>query len=507
MDRQDTTKVVVLEVSSVTASRGNRRQPEKSEREKQSEQRERRRLRPRRSRAKQPQGQEVNRTLFPMQPPEPRLKPVSIRQLKPRQIGGQPPSPTNPHLPSFRPGSQTSNQPLKPRMVRKVVLPPPSGTGRGGNGRTRLNPPAFQPFAPRTDSRPRRPEQASARIAPPPSSSQSPGGRTPARRDRQSPSAQTPPSQRNRVARRPQKRSVSPLVHIFRLLILGVGMGAIVGTLLSALDPTTHASVKTTDLAKQETQQSPNGNMATSLPLGQEIAPLKAQLQTLVSQNSTLQPGIFIIDDTGAYLDWEGSSNVAAASTIKVPILVAFLQDVDAGQLRLDEMLTLQPEMIAAGSGNMQYQKPGTQFTALEVATKMISISDNTATNMIIARLGGAEALNQRFRSWGLTLTTIRNPLPDIEGTNTTSPKELAQLLSMVNRGELMSLHSRDRMLYIMQQTETNTLLPQGLGAGATIAHKTGNIGELLGDVGLVDMPTGKRYIVAVLVKRPRNDA
>jgi beta-lactamase class A len=62
-------------------------------------------------------------------------------------------------------------------------------------------------------------------------------------------------------------------------------------------------------------------------------------------------------------------------------------------------------------------------------------------------------------------------------------------------------------MLDIMQRTETNSLLPKGLGVGATIAHKTGNIGSLVADVGLVDIPTGKRYILAVMVKRPYNDA
>jgi beta-lactamase class A len=58
-----------------------------------------------------------------------------------------------------------------------------------------------------------------------------------------------------------------------------------------------------------------------------------------------------------------------------------------------------------------------------------------------------------------------------------------------------------------MQRNEINTLLPQGLGSGASIAHKTGNIGSLLADVGLVEMPTGKRYVIAVMVKRPFNDA
>ncbi|NET52140.1 MAG: serine hydrolase, partial [Merismopedia sp. SIO2A8] len=162
---------------------------------------------------------------------------------------------------------------------------------------------------------------------------------------------------------------------------------------------------------------------------------------------------------------------------------------------------------IATGSGDMQYQQPGTQYTALEVITKMIAISDNTASNMIIARLGGAEALNQQFRSWGLATTAIRNLLPDLEGTNTTSPREIARLMSIVNQGQLLSLRSRDRLLDIMRQTQNDSLLPQGLGNGATIAHKTGNIGSVLADVGIVDMPTGKRYLIAVMVKRPHDDA
>lgn len=82
----------------------------------------------------------------------------------------------------------------------------------------------------------------------------------------------------------------------------------------------------------------------------------------------------------------------------------------------------------------------------------------------------------------------------------------MASLLARLNQGELVSLASRDRMLGIMQRTVNRSLLPRGLGKGTTIAHKTGNIVSLVGDVVLIDLPSGKRYIAAVLVKRPRND-
>lgn len=327
-----------------------------------------------------------------------------------------------------------------------------------------------------------------------------------------------PKSQTNTRTQNPP-RSFSPLVYGTRLLIIGVGIGALAGTLLSALDPASRLSASShgvkQEAAKVEAQSkqsqsanSQSANFQSSLKLGQEISSMKAQVAALVKQNPKLQPGVFLVDlDTGAYLDSEGNSTFPAASTIKLPILVAFFQDVDAGKIRLEEQLTLKPELIGSGSGDLQYKKPGTKFTALEVVTKMIAISDNTATNMLIARLGGAAALNRRFVSWGLTSTVINNALPDLEGTNTTSPKELATVMGMINQGDVVSMESRSLMLEILQKTVTNSMLPKGLGKGATIAHKTGDIGSLVGDVGLINTPTGKRYIAAVMVKRPYNDA
>jgi len=296
-----------------------------------------------------------------------------------------------------------------------------------------------------------------------------------------------------------------------RLLIVGVGIGAIVGTILSVLDPATRinsASVSSnTNNLEQKGQSTQNSQVAGGLYLSQEITSLKSAVQNLALASPNLTPGVFLVDlNSGGYVDVNAGASFPAASTIKVPILVAFFRDVDAGKIRLDEILTMQQDMIAGGSGNMQYKPVGTQFTALEVATKMITISDNTATNMLIAKLGGIEALNQRFRSWGLTTTVIRNKLPDLEGTNTTSPKELGNLLAMVNQGNLVSMQSRDRLLDIMRHTERDTLLPSGLGAGANVAHKTGDIGTMLADAGLVDMPNGKRYIAAVMIQRPNND-
>lgn len=311
---------------------------------------------------------------------------------------------------------------------------------------------------------------------------------------------------------RRQKNSLMSfcILYALRLLIMGVGISAIAGTVLSSMNPTIRIPSKGVEVVNMQTTAGEQANVVASagaLKLSQEIMPLKTLVQQLAVKNPKLLPGVFFVDlDTGAYLDLNGELTFAAASMIKFPILVAFLQDVDAGKIHLDEPLTLKKELIGGGAGDMQYKPVGTKFTALSTATKMITISDNTATNMLISRLGGAAALNQRFTGWGLTATEIRNPLPDLSGTNTTSPRDLAQLMAAVQQGDLISLKSRDRLLHIMRQTLTATLLPKGLGQGATIAHKTGDIGSMVGDVGLVDMPSGKRYVAVAMVKRPHNN-
>lgn len=309
------------------------------------------------------------------------------------------------------------------------------------------------------------------------------------------------------------RRKTSPLVYALRLLILGVGIGAIAGTLLSVLEPTSRLTANRSPTTSVEKTQQEKLNSAavvatSALKLSQETTPLKTTVQQLAAKKANLMPGIFLAElDSGSYLDLNGSLTFSAASMIKFPVLVAFFQDVDAGKVRLDEILTLKQQLIGGGSGDMQYRRLGTKFTALETIEKMIIISDNTATNMVIDRLGGTAVLNQRFQNWGLMATEIRNPLPDLTGTNTTSPKDLANLMALVDQGDLVSTRSRDRLLDIMQRTKTNTLLTPGLGKGATIAHKTGDIGSLVGDVGLVDMPNGKRYIAVAMVKRPHNDS
>jgi beta-lactamase class A len=242
------------------------------------------------------------------------------------------------------------------------------------------------------------------------------------------------------------------------------------------------------------------------VPIGKEMTVLKSQIQSLASKYGYLSTGMFIMEvETGNYLEINSEKSFPAASTIKLPILMALFQAVDAGKVRMDETLTVRRDLMSGGSGELQYH-PGAKLSVLQTATKMIAISDNTGTNMIIDRLGGRQALNRQFKSWGLRKTVINRLLGDFKGTNTTSPADMVRLSALIAKHQLISEASRSKVLDILNQTENRKLLFAGLGKGAAIAHKTGTLGRLIGDAGIVEMPNGKLYLAGIFVKRSFND-
>lgn len=242
------------------------------------------------------------------------------------------------------------------------------------------------------------------------------------------------------------------------------------------------------------------------VPIGKEMTVLKSQIKTLAAKYGSISPGMFFMEvETGNYLDINGEKSFPAASTIKLPILMALFQAVDSGQVKLDEKLTVRRDLITGGSGELQNSR-GAKLSVLQTATKMIAISDNTATNMIIDRLGGRKVLNSKFKSWGLRKTVLNRMLGDFKGANTTSPADLVRLSALLAKRQLITETSRSKVLDILNQTANRKLLPAGLGKGAAIAHKTGTLGRLIGDAGIIEMPNGKLYLAGIFVKRSFND-
>jgi beta-lactamase class A len=200
------------------------------------------------------------------------------------------------------------------------------------------------------------------------------------------------------------------------------------------------------------------------------------------------------------------------------------LEELDRGKVRWNEPLPLTKDVMGEGAGWMANKPLGTRFPFFEAATEMIRVSDNSATNLLIKRLGGIELVNQRFQELGLPATVLRNWLPDLKGTNSTSARDLARTIALVDTGEKLSPRARDLYREILSTSNTNTLIPMGLlkglgkgqtntdpdddllADGITAYNKTGDIGIAYADAALIQLPNGQRAVAAFLVKGPFND-
>lgn len=324
---------------------------------------------------------------------------------------------------------------------------------------------------------------------------------------------------------------MAPLLLVLRLLVMGVGLGVIAGTSLRLLAP---------KLALGASSQTPRSepepgfgtaaarSAAAGADLGRfeprtELTALSQRWQQLAAVHKDLTAaGFLLVLDDGRFAQLQSDLPLPAASSIKTPILLLALEALDAGQLRWSEPLAMTKEVVGGGAGWMASRPVGTRFPVFEAATEMIRVSDNTATNLLIKRLGGKQLVNQRFAAQGLTATVVNNWLPDLQGTNTTSARDLARAIALVDTGDKLSIRGRDLFREILGTSRTNTLIPlgllQGLGRdaadpdaelrafGITAYNKTGDIGIAYADGALVQLPTGQRAVLAFMVKGPFND-
>ena len=213
------------------------------------------------------------------------------------------------------------------------------------------------------------------------------------------------------------------------------------------------------------------------------------------------------------YININGDSLFPAASLIKIPIAVCLLRKIDRGEISWNKTLILKRYHYASGTGILRTKKAGSKFKLKEIFKLMLTISDNTATNMIIDLLGGVEGANKEILKFGLQNTKLANYLGDFKGTNKTSPRDLVTLLESSLEGNLLSNESSGILKGTLLKVSNKSLIKKGLGRYTKFAHKTGTIGICVGDAGIIYLPwtrtrtmgMKKRIGIAIMVRRPFN--
>lgn len=242
------------------------------------------------------------------------------------------------------------------------------------------------------------------------------------------------------------------------------------------------------------------------LNMTSEMTNLENSLQALANEYKSIHPSVFVWDyETGKYAALNSQEQFPAASIIKIPVLLQLFRSIEAGQLTIDDKMTLTDYYRAEGSGDIQFQRTGNQYSMDYLARKMIEISDNSSTNMLMSSIGGMNDVNRAIKSWGLKNTEVNNWLPDMKGTNLTTTEDLARMLYNIDNSDFLSPVSKDKIFDYMGHVKNNRLIHAGLNPNAKFFHKTGDIGHTMGDAGIVVMPDGHKYIVSIMAKRPYN--
>jgi beta-lactamase class A len=206
----------------------------------------------------------------------------------------------------------------------------------------------------------------------------------------------------------------------------------------------------------------------------------------------------------GRALDLRADEVFPSASVIKVPILVELLAQAEAGELRLDDRATLRDAEKVPGSGVLSMLHAGLELTLEDLAHLMITVSDNTASNMLIDLLG-CDRINARLVGLGLTKTQLQRKFYDFEARekgfdNWATAGELADLLVSIERRSVVSAAACEKMLAIMRKQQLDGKIPKLLPPDTPVANKTGSISTASHDIGIVYAPAGP-IALAVLTR------
>jgi len=229
--------------------------------------------------------------------------------------------------------------------------------------------------------------------------------------------------------------------------------------------------------------------------------------------------------DSGSEVGIEPDRRVRTASTIKLPIACALAAEVEARRARWDERLVIRAQDKVSGSGVLADFSEGETISLRDAQTLMIIVSDNTATNLILDRIG-ADAVNEFMNSLGLTQTRsmrkIRGDGTQLKpaqgwsregekpenkkfGIGASTSREMVHLLELLEQGRVVSAAASKDLLSILERQQYKDGIGRRSGE-IRIASKSGSLDALRSDVGIAYTPHGRIAIAITVDDMPEID-
>lgn len=228
----------------------------------------------------------------------------------------------------------------------------------------------------------------------------------------------------------------------------------------------------------------------------QEIKELQQQIEELTQPYGSSVSVCIIDASNGNYCHVNSDKALVSASMIKLAVLCEYMHAVDNGQLDPADRVALKNMNVVGGTGLIQTERHAS-YTYDELCRYMIMYSDNTATNVLINKLG-QDAINERVQALGCKNTSLNRQLMALN-TNTEnwiSARDAATILYKIKNGTAASSAMCAKALeYLSKQTD-NEGMAEGISSGA-FAHKTGSLRSMRHDGGIV---LGKHpYVIVAL--------
>jgi beta-lactamase class A len=210
--------------------------------------------------------------------------------------------------------------------------------------------------------------------------------------------------------------------------------------------------------------------------------------------------GISVRDlTTGQGVSVRGDEPFPSASLIKVAVLVALLDEVEQGRVDLGERSSMIERDRVGGSGILKHMASGLALTLEDLAWLMITISDNTATNLVLDKVD-VRTVGAKMESLGLARTKIHSKTfrretsiamdsSALYGLGVTTPDETVELFALLHDGRAVSPALDSMALGMLAANQDDVMLTRWLPVGVRVSHKTGAVARSRNDCGIMYTP------------------
>lgn len=248
-----------------------------------------------------------------------------------------------------------------------------------------------------------------------------------------------------------------------------------------------------------------------------EIAGLKLRIDSVLHSSSGTFGIAFKDLRSGAQLSVNERETFHAASTMKTPVMIEVFKQAEAKKYSLDDSIEIKNSFksivdgsayvleIADDSEDGLYTSIGKKETIRNLMFKMITVSSNLATNILIEKVK-AENVMQTMKEMGAGDIRVLRGVEDGKAfeagkNNTTTAYDLSVIFENIARKKSVSAAACDEMIGILLAQKFNSMIPAQLPPDVKVAHKTGSITNVQHDSGIIYLPDGRSYILVVLSK------